>query len=193
MPNQVTSPAGQVNDPVNTTPAPGANPDAGKQSSLTDAEAALLKENMAFKAKIKAFEDAEAKRQAEAAKAAEEAAKKNGEFERLFNERDTEAKNLKARVEAYDKATQARIDKALESIPEASRPSIKAAIDAIPDLDKRESALSAMLAAIPAHTGTGIPTPKPGVHSGMSVDEILKSPATTHDKLRMMAMNSAAQ
>lgn len=132
-------------------------------STVTDSEAKLLKEVMAYKAKLKKFEDAEAERTSAATKAAEEEARKKGEYEKLLTERDSRLKTLEDRVKKQDEATTARITAKLETIPESSREPIRSAIEKIPDIDAREAALDGMIKAFPvASGGTGAPSPKPG-------------------------------
>lgn len=69
---------------------PGENPGAdGKKTTMSDSEAALLKENMAFKKKLKALEEAQTK-------AEEDKLKEKGEFQTLAAREKERAEKLEA-------------------------------------------------------------------------------------------------
>lgn len=153
--NNLTAQENAAGNATEATPIASAKP--------SDEVAKLVKEVMGYKTKLQRFESAEAERTAAAAKAAEDEAKKKGEYERLLGERDARLNALESRVKKQDEATTARIAAKLETIPESSRESIKSAVEMIPDIDARETALDGMIRAFPvASGGTGAPSPKPG-------------------------------
>lgn len=189
MPNQETI---QTAQGTAAGTQPGATPAAS--STVSDSEAKLLKEVMAYKAKLQKFEADEAKRNADAAKAAEDEARKKGEYEKLLTERDAKLTALELRVKKQDEATTARISAKLETIPEASRESIKSAIEKIPDIDARESALDGMLAAFPGAgaAGTGAPSPKPGspVSADAEIEALKKQLAKEQNAFKRIDISS---